>query len=142
MILKERLLGVGGALFGALLLLYLIPTFVTGEVTESGDPSFFPRIAGWLFLVLGGLQILFATPSEETLPSKQEMGRLVLFVGAMVLGTSLLPIVGFLPYSMGLMAVIVLMVFEKRPHWIALTIVGVPIGTWLLFEQILQRPLP
>jgi len=142
MIIKERILGLLSVLFGALLLAYLIPTYVSGEATETGDPTLFPRIAGGLFVLLGGLQVIFATPSQEAPPSKREISRLILFMGAMIIGTALLPIVGFIPYAMGLMAVVLVMVFERRPLWILLTVFCVPIGTWLLFEQVLQRPLP
>lgn len=142
MIIKERILGLFSVFFGALLLAFLIPTYVSGDATDIGDPTLFPRIAGWLFVFLGGLQVIFAAPSKETLPSKREISRLILFMGAMLIGTALLPIVGFIPYAMGLMAVVLVLVFERRPLWILLTVIFVPIGTWLLFEQVLQRPLP
>ncbi len=141
MIAVDRVLGGVVCAFGVLLLTYLIPQYVTGEPTAGADPKLFPQIAGWLFVVLGAVQMLFVA-SDKTLPSLREVVRLTLFVGAMVVATLLMPVVGFLPYAIGLMAVVIWQVYERRVMWVAVSVIAVPLCTWLLFEQVLGRPLP
>ena len=65
MIPLDRVLGGAVLAFGASLLLILIPVYTTPQPGSPTDPSLFPRIAGWMFVLLGGLQIVF--PGQQRL---------------------------------------------------------------------------
>lgn len=141
MIPLDRVLGGVVLAFGASLLLFLIPVFTTPQPGSPTDPSLFPRIAGWMFVLLGGLQIVF--PGQQRLTvTLRELGRLVLVTALMVLATVLMPIVGYLPASIALMAVVMLMIYERRPLWIVLSVAFVPVTVWIVFEYGLKQPLP
>lgn len=137
----DRIFGATTALFGLSLLFYLIPQNVDVRAGQPLDPSLFPRIAAWIFIILGAL--LTASPSPE--------GKLPSFKGAIVAFGVLACIAaavisfkwfGFLPSSIGLMGVIALVVGEHRPMWLIVIIIGIPVSIWALFELLLQRSLP
>ncbi len=50
--------------------------------------------------------------------------------------------VGYLVAAIGLMAAICAVTGERRPLWTAGVVLGLPVAIWLLFEQVLGRPLP
>lgn len=137
----DRTLGGAVALGGAFLLVYLIPNFVEGEATGVRDPSLFPRIAGSMLLVLGVLQVVFARAGGDV-PSWRELARLALLIALMSAATFVMPIIGFMPSMMLLMAAAILVVFERRPLWIVVTVCGLPAFAWFVFEEVLKRPLP
>ena len=94
-----------------------------------------------MLLILGVL--LFALPgSSITLPTPRELGRLCAITIVLLIATLAMERVGFIPAAVGLVAVVTLGMFERRPVWLLVTIAAVPLGTWMLFEWILKRPLP
>ncbi len=137
----DRILGGAAIAFGGFLLLYAIPANVRMVEGAMPYPAMFPQIAAWLFIVLGAIQIFFVR-SEIEWPSARQA---IMFGLAAVLTLAALLTLdrfGYLPVAIALMAAIALLVRERRPVWAAAVIVGIPVGVWLLFEQVLQRPLP
>lgn len=138
--LGERLLGVGVALAGALILLVLIPAEVS-DIPGPVNPSLFPKAAAWVILALGIVQV-FATVRTSEPASWRELARLaalaVLTVGAILA----MPRVGFLPTAIALMAAVAAMMFERRIGWLLATVAAVPVVTFVLFDVVLERPLP
>lgn len=128
------------ALFGGFLLLYVIPTFVTSS-DGLMSPDLFPSIAAWMFILLGVLQVIF--PGEDvTIPDRREFmrtGVIALIVLAAILAMEWL---GYLIVAFTFMAVITMLMYERRPVWLIATVVAMPIGIWLFFELLLRRPLP
>ncbi|WEX08098.1 tripartite tricarboxylate transporter TctB family protein [Chelativorans sp. AA-79] len=128
-------------MFGAVLLLYAIPANVRMIPGALPYPALFPQIAAWLFIALGLIQVFFVN-AQVQVPS----ARRILFFGlAAVLTLAALLLVdrlGYLPVMIALMAGVVWMVRERRWAWVAVVVLGLPVGIWLLFEQVLQRPLP
>lgn len=141
MIGTDRVLGGVVVAAGVFLLLYLIPHQVTAMPDELRDPSLFPRIAAWLLVGLGGLQILVPGPKTK-LPTRRELLRLAGLLALLVAASLLLPVFGFVPTAIGLMACLALLMYERRPLWLAITILGVPPAVWALFEIVFKRPLP
>lgn len=141
MIAVDRVLGGMLAVFGGILLFVLIPNHVSGRPGEPVDPSLFPRIAGWMLLSLGVLQMVFAG-GATWLPQRRDLGRLAVVIGLLVAAAVLLPIAGFIPTAICLMAATILLVHERRPLWASISILGLPLMVWALFEVVLQRPLP
>lgn len=136
----ERMIGGAAIAFGGFLLLYLIPAQVTSSAGPI-DPSLFPRIAAWLFILLGVLQIFVRSASTPAW-SWYEFGRLVGISIAVLIAILAMPKVGFLPASITLMAAICAFMFERRTGWLLTTVVLAPAGTWFIFDVVMQRPLP
>ncbi|MBX2838941.1 MAG: tripartite tricarboxylate transporter TctB family protein [Gammaproteobacteria bacterium] len=140
--IQERLIGVGVVLFGALLLLAIIPSQVVSEPGSPTNPALFPVMTAWIFIGLGLLQIVFARETGDTGITLFELGRLVLVMVIICAAAFTMEQFGHIPAMTGLMIASVLLVYEKRWYWIAITILVLPIACWSLFELILERPLP
>lgn len=140
MINADRIQGIVVLGFGCALLLWLVPAHVTSMPGDPLDPSLFPRIAGWIIAVLGLAQIVFAK-SDAPVPSMGEVFGFACFIGALVVAALLLPELGFLPVACGLMIASLLLLRERRPIWMALTLLGVPLFVWFLFAVLLSRSL-
>jgi hypothetical protein len=139
--LSRRIPGIASALLGVLLLLVAIPANVTDTGTIIMNPALFPKVAAWLLIGLGLLQVAAAGPAPE-MPEPAEMGRFALVATLTVAATVALRPLGFPVTSVLFMAAVALMVHERRPVWLLTTVVGIPLGVWLFFDRLLERPLP
>lgn len=139
----DRLLGGMFALFGIFLLAYAIPANVqtVPGLLVFPNPALFPQVAAGLFILLGLLQMLFVKTSAD-LPGWKRLGLFAAAAGATLAAMLLIDDLSYLPVAIGLMVAVCLVTGERRPLWLGTVIVGLPVGTWLLFEQVLQRPLP
>lgn len=137
----NRLLGAIVIAFGATLLLWLIPANVSAAPGSVMDPALFPRLAAWLLIGLGALQVL-VPPGEPQVPPPWEVLRLGAVALLTLAAVLLMPRLGYILTSVALMAVLAGLVHERRIHWLAVIIAGLPVAIWLLFEIVLQRPLP
>ncbi len=138
--LTERLIGGFVAAFGAVLLLVLIPMEVS-DMRGPVNPALFPKAAAWLILLLGVVQIL-ATARTSQDASPMELVRLVILAALVLGGILIMPVIGFLPTAVLMMAAVAAMMFERRLGWIAVTVIAVPAVTFTLFDIVLERPLP
>ena len=128
-------------LFGGFLLLYAIPANVRMIDGVMPYPAMFPQIAAWMFIGLGLIQMLFVK-TEADFPSGIQFLAFLGVIFLTLIAVLFVEQLGYLPVMTALMIAVVLLVQERRPLWIAVMIVGFPIGIWLLFEQVLQRQLP
>ena len=136
----DRIQGIVVLGFGILLLLWLIPNYVTAVPGDPLDPSMFPRAAGWILSGLGFAQIVLARPGGSV-PEGREVFGFVCFIVALAIASLLLPLLGFLPVACGLMIASLVLLRERRPIWAATTLIGVPIFVWFLFTIVLSRSL-
>ncbi|MDF0600451.1 tripartite tricarboxylate transporter TctB family protein [Psychromarinibacter sp. C21-152] len=137
----NRLLGAIVVAFGATLLLWLIPANVSAAPGSVMDPALFPRLAAWLLIGLGTLQLI--VPSEAPqVPPLWEVLRLAGVAALTLAAVLLMPETGYILTSVVLMAALAVLVHERRIHWLAVIVAGLPVAIWLLFEIVLQRPLP
>lgn len=137
----DRILGGAAVLLGGFLLLYMIPANVTSVPGSVFSPSLFPNIAAWMILGLGVVMILSA-PTHVDLPPLREVLRLLLVDGLALATLFLMERIGYIPASIALMIAVTLMVYERRPVWIVVTVLAMPLGIWTMFVVILNRPLP
>ncbi|MDF0600444.1 tripartite tricarboxylate transporter TctB family protein [Psychromarinibacter sp. C21-152] len=139
----DRLLGGIFALFGIFLLAYAIPANVqtVPGLLVFPNPALFPQIAAGLLILLGVLQMVLVKTRSE-LPGGKKLGLFAAAAAATLVAMLLIDELSYLPVSIGLMAAVCLITGERRPLWLGVVIVVLPVGTWLLFEQVLQRPLP
>lgn len=137
----DRLLGFIMVAFAAWLLIFGIPANVNYTGTQFPKPHLFPQIGAWV-IMFGGLGQIVVGNVGTKLPPRREMARFGL-VALLVVGMVFLMIsFGYLVGGMALIAVLMFVVFEKRPFWIFVAVVAVPAFTWVFFEKILERPLP
>lgn len=136
----ERVLGGLGVGFGVLLLTVLIPRHVT-EMPGFVNPALLPQVAGWLFILLGAIQCLArvrtAKPADPV-----ELARLGVTVACVAAAIWLMPRLGYPLSAIALAAALCGLTFERRVGWLLVSVGAVPIGVWLVFEQVLGRPLP
>ncbi|WP_161633005.1 tripartite tricarboxylate transporter TctB family protein [Martelella sp. AD-3] len=135
----ERLIGGASIVFGGFLLFFLIPLQVTSQPGPI-DPSLFPKIAAWLFILLGLVQ-LFARAQPVNF-GWYEFARLAALAALVLAAAFVMPLAGFLPSAIALMAAVCAFMFERRYAWLAVTIVLVPAATWFVFVIVMGRPLP
>jgi hypothetical protein len=137
----DRILGGIAVLCGGLLLLWGIPANVTATAMLFPNPALFPKIAAWLFIGLGLAQMAFVrTPAPEV--GTRQLLLFAAAAGGTFLAMILIDRVGYLVSAIGLMAAICAITGERRPFWTAGVVLGLPVAVWLLFEQVLNRPLP
>ncbi|MBF9033278.1 hypothetical protein HKCCE2091_03420 [Rhodobacterales bacterium HKCCE2091] len=142
MIRTDHILGGAVLAGGVFLLVYLIPNEVTAAPERLRNPALFPTMAAWLLVLLGVLQIVFAGPKQYRI-DWPGLGRGLAVFAILVAAAIALPIVGFVPMGIGMMALFgFVMMYERRPHWLLVTIAASPVLTWALFEIAFQRPLP
>lgn len=140
----DRILGGGFALFGLFLFAYAIPSFVkpgVGGLFDFPNPSLFPKIAAGMFVLFGVMQMAFVR-SDAEIPRLTAFLMFLLAAGITLAAMLLITKLGYLPVAFALMVAVCLITGERRPAWLGLVIVLLPLGTWLLFEQVLGRPLP
>lgn len=140
MISNDRIQGIVVFGFGLMLLLWLVPSYVTAMPGNPLDPSLFPRAAAWIITGLGLAQIVLARPGGSA-PDGREVFGFVCFIGALVVAALMLPMVGFIPVACGLMMASLVLLRERRPLWAATTLIGVPVFVWFLFTILLSRSL-
>lgn len=137
---SDRFFGFFVMLFGLILLVYVIPAQIShgrGPI----DPARFPSIAAWLFIILGSLHALHSVPGMRR-PSFREVARIVAVFVLATAACLLMPKLGYLVTAILLMITLTALMFERRPHWVALSVAVVPVGLFAFFVLLLQRPLP
>lgn len=139
--LQKRAVGIGAIGLGVFLLLVGIPMNVTSTGTIILNPALFPIVAAWLLILLGGIQVAFPGPAPK-LPPLSEPLRFGLFAALTAAAAMALEEVGYLATGIALMALVALFIYERRPLWLAITVIGVPVGIYVFFEYLLERPLP
>ncbi len=137
----DRIIGGIAIAFGGFLLLYGIPANVRTVQNAMPYPAMFPQIAAWMFIGLGAAQ-LFVGNSTFTFPSAKQFGAFLGVIFLSLVAVLFLEKLGYLPIAIGLMVAITILSKERRLLWMAVMTLALPIGVWLLFEQLLQRPLP
>lgn len=138
----ERALGAGAVLVGGYLLLFGIPANVAaGNPARLMTPQLFPQIAAWLILGLGLVQVVLGSTGANP-PPRREVGRLLLLLAVTLASLFAMSRLGFVATMAALMVAVQLIGFERRPVWLIVTIIAVPVGIWLFFDVLLGRPLP
>ncbi|MGV0816621.1 tripartite tricarboxylate transporter TctB family protein [Martelella sp. AMO21009] len=139
----DRILGGAVALFGVFLLLWGIPDNVktVPGIFVYPNPALFPQLAAALLVALGVMQMVF-TKTNADVPSFARIALFLAVAGATLVAMVGIRAFGYLPVAIALMILICIITGERRPLWLATVVIGLPVGTWLFFEQILSRPLP
>lgn len=137
----DRIAGLVVASAGVWLFLYGIEAGVEGTDLTFPGPLLFPQLAAWIFIIGGIVQAARAKPGRE-LPTKREVARYILVSILIVIMALLMNNFGYIVGGVGLLAVLMFVVYEKRWLWIGVAVVAVPIGIWAFFVLLLRRVLP
>ena len=127
-------------IFGLLLLFVIIPQQI--EAVDYGYifPKTVPQIAAYIFILCAVIQ-LFADKSNTRL-NVLVVARTFIFLGFIVVGVYLMPQFGFEFVAPVIAFLVMMLIRERRWYWYLTGCLVIPIGVWLLVEQILGRTLP
>lgn len=128
--------------FGLFLYFVLIPNHV--ETISYGwlRPGTLPNALAILLIVFAFLQMFTPPNDTEELPTLPEFVRAVLFIIGVIACVYAMGQFGFLPVSIVMALILMLVVGERRPHWLALGGAVIPVSVWYTTEVFLGRPLP
>jgi putative tricarboxylic transport membrane protein len=136
----NRLSGVVVAVFGLILLFWIIPRHT--EPVDFGwlRPTTLPNITAVVMVIASIIHVLFPAGTSEF--DARPAARAGLFFVISVAGLFLMHHAGFLLSAPLLVLVLMLMIGERRPLWLLAGVVMVPLGIWSSIELLLRRPLP
>lgn len=135
----NRISGLVVAVFGIILLFWIIPRHT--EPVDYGwlRPATLPNVTAIVVIISSIIHIIFPSGKAE-FDGKLAM-RAGLFFMISLAGLFLMHYVGFLIAAPLLVTVLMLLVGERRPLWLATGIVLVPLGIWSAIELLLKRSL-
>ena len=136
----NRISGLVVAIMGSILLLWIIPHQT--EIADFGwlKPATLPKIASIVFIIAGLIQFIFPTGEAEF--DFKLFLRVGLFFVISVIGIYLMSLIGFIIAAPILLSVIMLMIKERRPFWLATGILILPASIWFCVDFLLNKPLP
>jgi putative tricarboxylic transport membrane protein len=143
-ILAAIVLIVLGIVYGA-----LAARLPTRQIDQTTEPSFFPFVVVACVLALSIallIQGIRARANEAatgaTPPARGAKGRAVAALGLAVAYLALLPSLGFLAANIPFFAGLMILFGERRPIWIVVGALGVPVVLFYLFRDVFQILLP
>ena len=136
----NRLSGLADAVFGLALLLFVIPA--NTETVDYGwmRPRTIPDLCAVLLVLLGLLHA--AMPRGSVRFERREAIRFILFAAVAVLTVWLMGQFGFLPVAPPAALVVMLLIGERRPFWLAMGALALPALIWVVVIYLLERSLP
>lgn len=137
------------ALIGLLALWQALSLDFVGANGEPG-PGLFPALLSGLLIVLGlalvASYLIGARRHEEHMEQLDlkpaGMGRAAVIWACFLVMVVLLPLVGFLPATLLLVGVLVLVVERQRSIKAIAAVLVLPVATYLVFAVALEVPLP
>ena len=136
----NRLSGVVVIIFGIILLLWIIPRHT--ETVDYGwlRPATLPNVTAIIIVISSIIHVLFPSGTAE-FKVRPAIYAGFFFVISLA-GLYMMRLLGFLIAAPLLVMVLMLMVGERRPHWLFTGVVMVPLAIWSSIELLLKRPLP
>ena len=136
----NRLSGVVVAVFGIILLFWIIPRHT--EPVDYGwlRPSTLPHITAIIIVIASIIHVLFPSGTAEF--DVRPAMRAGFFFVISLAGLFIMHHLGFLITAPILAMVLMLIVGERRPLWLFAGVVMVPLGIWSSIELLLKRTLP
>ena len=136
----NRMSGLVVAVFGAILLFWIIPHHT--EAVDYGwlRPATLPIITAVVVLISSIVHFIFPTGNAE-FNVKLALRAGSFFVISLA-GLYLMHLIGFLVAAPLMVFVIMVLVGERRPLWLIAGIALIPLAIWSSIELLLDRPLP
>lgn len=138
--IANRISGLAVALFGLVLITWIIPA--NTETVERGwmRPQTIPDTCAVLLIALGVIHAVF--PTGKVIMRPKETLRAIGYAIVALLALWAMDRFGFLIAAPVFALVIMLLVGEKRPVWLAAGAVALPITIWVTVVVLLGRTLP
>ena len=136
----NRLSGVVVAVFGIILLFWIIPRHT--ETVDYGwlRPATLPVITAVIVIITSLVHLIFPTGKAEfDVPLALRAG---LFFVISLIGLYVMHLAGFLVAAPLLVMVLMVLIGERRPLWLVAGIVVLPLAMWSSIVLLLGRPLP
>ena len=121
----------------------------TRQIDQTTEPSFFPFVVTACLLALSiallvrGVRPQAGEAAIEAPPLPRDgSGRAMWALGLAVAYLALLPSLGFLVANVPFFAGLMFVFGERRPLWIAIGAIGVPVVLFYLFRDVFQILLP
>ncbi|MBM7332577.1 tripartite tricarboxylate transporter TctB family protein [Alcanivorax marinus] len=139
--------GVLVTLAGLFSVFYLIPQHISSGMGFGLSPRAFPYLCAGAVTVLGVALVIFSARdralAERPAPvSRAALKRLVVVLAVLALVLALMQWVGFLAAAVVAVALLMLLMGERRWLPIVLTSLGWSLFLWVLFDRVLGTPLP
>ena len=136
----NRISGLVVAVFGIILLFWIIPRHTETVAHGWLRPATLPIITTVIVIITSIVHILFPTGKAEfDVPLAL---RASLFFVISLIGLYVMHLAGFLVAAPLLVMVLMLLIGERRPLWLFAGIVLIPLAMWSSIELLLKRPLP
>jgi len=136
----NRISGLVVAVFGTILLFWIIPRHTETVAYGWLRPATLPIITTVIVIITSIVHLLFPTGKAEfDVPLALRAG---LFFVISLIGLYVMHLAGFLVAAPLLVMVLMLLIGERRPLWLFAGIVLIPLATWSSIELLLKRPLP
>lgn len=136
----DRIVGLIIAALGLVLLFVIFPFAIEDMDDGSIQPDTLPNAIAAFLVICGVLQAI--KRGEQVKRDTQELMMVVLYLVVIAAGLFAISRLGFVTVSPFLAFAIMLIFGERRPGWLALGCVGMPVAIWFLVVQVLERPLP
>lgn len=140
----SRLTGRASALLflmlSILLVGWIIPSNAGPGYTGSLQPATLPTLAAAL-MGIGALVSLLEPGGRERLYGAR-LRRTAVYLGLLALPAGMMSLIGLIWTAPALILATMLTAGERRPAWLALGTILVPLAIWAIFEIGLGRPLP
>ena len=136
----NRLSGLVVAAFGLALLLFIIPAHT--ETVDYGwmRPQTIPDLCAVLLVLLGLLHAV--VPRGSVRFDRRETLRFALFAAVAVATAYLMGQFGFVAVAPPAALVVMLLIGERRPFWLAAGAIVLPAVIWVTVVHLLERTLP
>ncbi len=136
----NRLSGLVTVVIGLVILFWIIPAQT--EVLDSGwlNPTTLPRITAVIIIIAGLFHLISpAGTAEFNVAFSFRMGLFFIITSA---GIYLMDLIGFIIVAPLLVLVIMMMIKERRPLWLAMGVILLPALIWFCVDFLLDKPLP
>lgn len=136
-------------LAGALVMIFLVVPAQTEAVADASiQPGTYPAIALWIVAALSALLVvrsvvLLRRTDDSPTPIGLDNVATLLLVGAIVASAfAAMDFLGYIVGGIGLVAALMLYMGVRNPVLLIAVSAGAPAAVWLVFDILLERPLP
>ena len=136
----DRLSGAFFLLFGLAMYFAIIPVFVEQAEDGSIAPNTLPNILSWMVAISGGWLVLKPTPHQ--IQDLRFFAGALMHAAILCAGIYAMSWIDFLYVAPFLTLIIMIVIGERRPYWLALGVIVMPAFIWFLITQVLDRSLP
>lgn len=136
----DRASGLFFLLFGLAMYFYVNPNYI--ETVDGGTiaPATMPNIVSIVIAVCGGLLII--KPTTQQMRNPALVAKTGLYVVVLIAGLFAMSWFGFEYVAPVLALTVMVLMGERRPLWLGLGVVVMPLTIWFLVTQVLERALP